>query len=100
MDINTAYDISYISDDSTQKIRVLSDTKKLAAVWEDNNKLELFIKYDISEKRIDKFEGELSNYINKPELSTEEKIERVLEALNNGLWSHFHPEVKSNKVKM
>lgn len=100
MDINLPYDIKYESEDLKQKIRVLSDTNKFAAVWESDSVLELFVKYDINEKRFDKFEGEFSNYINKPEFSTDEKIERVLEALNNGLWNHFHPQFKVNKVKI
>lgn len=100
MDINTSYDINYESNDKTQKIRVLSNEDKFAAVWDNSGIIELYVAYDIKKKFFDKFEGELSNYINKPTFSTEEKLERILEALNNGLWNHFHPELKSNKVKM
>lgn len=100
MDINTPYDIKYESDDKTQKIRVLSDSNRFAAVWEDKDNLELFVKYDISNKTFDKLEGNLAQYFNKPEFSTEEKVERVLEALNSGLWNHFHPDFKVNKVKI
>lgn len=100
MDINTSYDINYESNDKTQKIRVLSNKDKFAAVWDNGGKIELYVAYDINNKIFDKFEGDLSNYINKPTFSTEEKLERVLEALNNSLWNHFQPDSKSNKVKM
>lgn len=95
MSLEIPCDIDFKEDGD--HIRVLSNGEHFFAAWLKDENVHLVVNYDITQNKFDKFEGKLSEYINKPEFSTEEKIDRVFEALNNGLWNYFNPSMSVGK---
>jgi hypothetical protein len=97
MNKNEIYDIEFEDLENQSSIRVLADKNRLFAAWLKKDEMYLEVHFDKKENNFIRLEGSLGQKLKKTDFSNEDKLERVLESLNNGLWNYFHPNETSKR---
>lgn len=105
MNNNYLSDIEFENIEEKYSIKVLEDKNKLFALWLKQDLIYLELNYDKAQKKFICLEGILGEKIQATNLINEDKLDRILESLNNGLWDYFHPPFNNlnknniNKIK-
>ncbi len=101
MNKNELYDIEYEDLTNKSSIRVLADDTKLFAAWLKKDEMYLEVHFDKINHQFVVLDGILGKKLQQSNFSNEDKFERVLESLNNGLWNYFNHDLNlSTKRKI
>lgn len=71
-------------------INVINNEQEVYSLWLENGEKILECRFSKSGNIVE-LKGQIGDIINNAPLSSEEKISRSFEALNNGLWNYFNP---------
>lgn len=89
-ELNQLPNLSYNDASKRLAVKIITNEEQLFAIWIETGKLMLEVNFSKKWNQLLQLGGEVGDAIKSSNITDQQKIERVGEALHNALWDYYN----------